>query len=155
MSDLPNNSYSYTDLPVWVKVGKYSSIAQDCKFHGPSDNHLCISNRSCVYTINWEQPDTHKITEVGNDVWIGNGARIMSGIKIGDGAIIGAGAVISKDVPDYAVVVGNPGRITRFRFTPMQIEDLKKIEWWNWTDDVIGQRRKEMLDVKGFVEKYA
>lgn len=52
---------------------------------------------------------------IGNYVWIGARAIILPGVYIGDGAVIGAGAVIAKDVPSGAVVVGNPGRIVRYR----------------------------------------
>ncbi len=76
---------------------------------------------------------------IGNDVWIGRGATIMPGVSIGDGAIIGAETVITKDVPPYAIVVGTPPRIVRFRFSEQQIEDLLKIQWWNWEADRIQQ----------------
>jgi maltose O-acetyltransferase len=52
---------------------------------------------------------------IGDDVWIGAHAVILPGVKIGEGAVIGAGAIVSTDVPDYAVVVGIPGRVVRFR----------------------------------------
>jgi maltose O-acetyltransferase len=53
--------------------------------------------------------------EIGNDVWIGAASIIMPGIKIGNGAIIGAGAIVTRDVPDYAIVAGNPARLIRSR----------------------------------------
>ena len=49
---------------------------------------------------------------VGNDVWLGYRSVILAGVTIGDGAIVGAYSVVTKDVPDHALVVGNPGRIT-------------------------------------------
>jgi len=61
---------------------------------------------------------------IGNDVWIGLGAIILSGVTIGDGAVVGAGAVVSRDVPPYAVVVGSPARIIKYRFDPSLIEYL-------------------------------
>jgi len=79
--------------------------------------------------------NSHPLT-IGADVWIGantfiNCSRVTS---IGDGAIIGAGAVVMEDVPPYAVVVGVPAKIKRFRFTPEQIETLLRIRWWDWDD---------------------
>jgi acetyltransferase-like isoleucine patch superfamily enzyme len=67
---------------------------------------------------------------IGNDVWIGNDVLIRGGITIGDGAIIGMGCVVTKDVPPYAVVVGNPMKIIRYRFSEQQIRQLMEIKWW-------------------------
>jgi virginiamycin A acetyltransferase len=71
-------------------------------------------------------------TVIGHDVWIGREAVILPGVRIGNGAIIGARAVVGRDVPAYAVVVGNPGDVSRMRFTPEVIEKLQAIRWWNW-----------------------
>lgn len=54
-------------------------------------------------------------TIIGNDVWIGERAILLAGIKIGNGVIIGAGSVVTKNVPDYSVVAGNPAKVVRFR----------------------------------------
>lgn len=54
---------------------------------------------------------------IGNDVWIGTNAIILGGVKVGQGAIIGAGAVVAKDIPSYAVVVGNPARVVKYQFS--------------------------------------
>ena len=70
--------------------------------------------------------------KIGNDVWIGIGATILSGVNIGDGAVIGASAVITKDIPDYAIVAGNPAKVVRMRFDANQISTLKRLRWWEW-----------------------
>jgi len=71
---------------------------------------------------------------VGNDVWIGRSAIVLSGVAIGNGAVVGAGAVVTKDVPAYAVVAGNPATIIRYRFRESVIQELERIQWWNFSD---------------------
>lgn len=74
-------------------------------------------------------------TVIGNDVFIGLGAIVLAGVTIGDGAVVGAGAVVTKSVPPYAVVVGNPARVVRHRFAPQTIERLLAVGWWEFSDD--------------------
>lgn len=74
-------------------------------------------------------------TVIGNDVWIGSSAIILAGVKIGDGAVVGAGAVVTKDVPSYAVVAGNPARLIRYRFDSSVVDELEKIRWWDFSDE--------------------
>lgn len=74
---------------------------------------------------------------IGNDVWIASGATIMSGVTICDGAIIGAHSIVTKDIPPYAIVAGNPAKIIRFRFEQEVIEALLQIKWWDWDISLI------------------
>lgn len=68
---------------------------------------------------------------VGHDVWLGHNAIIMPSVKsIGTGAVVGAGAVVNKDIPPYGVVVGNPARVVRYRFSKEKIEELLESKWW-------------------------
>jgi serine acetyltransferase len=93
---------------------------------------------------------------IENDVWVGAKSTIMSGVKIHNGAIVGATATVTKDVPPYAIVAGNPAKIVKFRFTPEQIDKLLKISWWNWTEDRI--KTEAMLlwsdNIDAFIEKH-
>lgn len=76
-----------------------------------------------------------KRTYIGNDVWIGSRAIVMQGITIGNGAVIGSGAVVTKDVPPYAIVVGVPAKVLRYRFDESTIESLQSSKWWDLPDD--------------------
>lgn len=80
---------------------------------------------------------------------------ITNSANIGNGVIAGAGAVITKDVPDYAVVVGVPARIIRFRYTLEEIDALNKIAWWGWSDEEIRERFDDFyLPIEDFIKKY-
>lgn len=69
---------------------------------------------------------------IGNDVWTGMDVTFLPGVTIGDGAVIAAGSVVTKDVPPYAIVGGNPAKALKYRFTKKQIKKLLKIKWWDW-----------------------
>ena len=71
-------------------------------------------------------------TVVGNDVWFGHGATVMPGVRIGHGAIVAAGAVVTRDVPDYGIVGGNPARLLRTRYDAEDVARLLAVAWWDW-----------------------
>ena len=73
-------------------------------------------------------------TVIGNDVWIGSEAIIMPGVTIGDGAVIGTRALVTRDVPPYAIVGGNPARVIRKRFEEARIDLLLEMRWWDWPE---------------------
>jgi len=75
--------------------------------------------------------------KIGHDVWIGQNSIILSCVSIGTGAVIGAGSVVTKDVPPYAIVVGNPAKIVGFRFEREIIEQLLRSKWWTFSDEKI------------------
>ncbi|WP_328587761.1 CatB-related O-acetyltransferase [Niallia circulans] len=92
---------------------------------------------------------------IGNDVWIGANAVILPDVNIGNGAVIGAGAVVTKDVPDYAVVVGVPAKVLKYRFTHQQIEILNKVRWWDWPNDKIEANMDLLMNPTEFFEKHS
>jgi virginiamycin A acetyltransferase len=136
-------------------IGKFCAIALGVKFIMNGANHEIESVSTFPFAIfgnGWEKINegtdlTKKYpnkgdTIIGNDVWIGHNAIIMPGVQIGNGAIIGTGAVVTKNVPDYAIVGGNPAKIIRKRFTDNDIEVLLNIAWWNWPVEKITQNLK-------------
>ena len=92
--------------------------------------------------------------KIGNDVWIGVNAVIMDNINIGDGAIIGAGAVVTKNVPPYAVVVGIPAQVLRYRFEKDEIEFLIRFKWWEKDEEWLKINFKDLHDINTFKAKY-
>lgn len=131
----------------YTEIGRYCSIAASA--YAFNRNHP-MQRRSMHgfffnETLGWVGPGYDRYTPltIGHDVWIGHNAIIMPNVRsIGTGAVIGAGAVVNKDVPPYAVVVGNPGRVVRFRFSPELIEELLESRWWE----------KSMEEVSGELE---
>jgi acetyltransferase-like isoleucine patch superfamily enzyme len=152
------DSYFYAE----VEIGNYSTVASPCYFHGATE-HPCVFNKSFVSTfpfgdkwnVDYPKAASKGKIEIGSDVWIGESVTILSGVKIGDGSIIGARSVIAKDVPPYAVVVGNPGFVKRLRFPPDIIAKLLKIRWWNWPKERIEENIELMKDIDKFVEKFS
>ena len=145
-----------------VTIGNYTRIAKGTTFYGVID-YPSIRNPNVVCNYAFSQheglnsfPDMTSDGEihVGNDVWIGYNCAILSGVTIGDGAIIGMRTVVSKDIPNYAVVVGSPMVIKRYRFNQDIIDKLEKIQWWLWSEKLIKERIKDFLDVNKFVEVY-
>jgi virginiamycin A acetyltransferase len=76
-------------------------------------------------------------TVVGNDVWFGYGSTVMPGVRIGHGAIIASRAVVVDDVPDYAIVGGNPAKVIRRRFSDEDVERLLAVAWWDWPAELV------------------
>lgn len=146
-----------------VLIGKYSSIGHRIKFIAGLNHD---SSRVSTYpfheafegmqggSVNNYPESNHYQIVIGNDVWIGADVTLLGGVKIGNGAVIGAGAVVAKDVPPYAVVVGNPARVIKYRFDDATIEWLQKLRWWNWTSEKIKSCWPEMENMEAFKEKY-
>lgn len=77
---------------------------------------------------------------IQNDVWIGYGVTILGGVTIHNGAVVAANSTVTKDVPPYAIVAGNPARVIKYRFDSETIEKLQRIQWWYWDEKTIKER---------------
>jgi virginiamycin A acetyltransferase len=150
-----------------IHIGKYCSIGRDCNFflhanHRPdwitTSSQLLGPVTPEIASMHMEMghPSCKGDITIGNDVWIGAKSTIMSGVKIGHGAVIGSGSVVAKDVPPYAIVVGNPAKIIKYRFDEQQIEDLLSIAWWDWDEGKIKEESMILWskDINYFIEKH-
>jgi virginiamycin A acetyltransferase len=133
--------YLFDFLDDRLVIGRFVAIAQGAQFIMNGANHPMGGFSTYPFEMfgfrqpagrNPEPSGSRGDTVIGNDVWIAREAVIMPGVTVGDGAIIGTRAVVARDVPPYAVVVGNPGRVMRLRFDAATIAELQSIGWWNW-----------------------
>lgn len=146
---VPNHEMRYITTHDMLYSGKqYMGIDIPYEYYKDEVYYLeGIKPKDCV--------TKRKRSRIGNDVWLGRNVIVTNGACIGNGVIAGAGAVITKDVPDYAVVVGVPARIIKYRYSQSQIEALNRIQWWNWSDDRIRDCFDDFyLPIDEFIEKY-
>lgn len=138
-------SCTYTGVNTVIKhaeIGKYCSISWNVSITGNTHDYKTLSPHplshfSSFGFVEENTPLTYKTVKIGNDVWIGMNACILPGVQIGNGAIIGAGSVVTKDVPDYAIVAGNPARVIKYRFSDEIITCLLQCKWWDWPKEII------------------
>ena len=131
-----------------IKIGNYCSLANDVTIFAGGNHPIdYITTHPLKLYFNlsdfegWSHDcqDDNEVTTIGSDVWIGHGATILSGVTIGDGAVIGARAVVASNIPPYAIAVGNPARIIKYRFSQEIIDKLLHVAWWNWGEEKIKQ----------------
>lgn len=129
-----------------ITIGNFCSIARNLTIQEFFHDHSKLTTYYIGKNIFKENPKNEIISKgsviIGNDVWIGVNVTIMSGVKIGDGSVIGAGSIVTKDVPPYAIVGGNPAKVLKYRFSEERIEQLLKLQWWYWTKEKIVKNKE-------------
>lgn len=121
-----------------VTIGKFCGIAEN--LYIISSNHK--TDYADIGGMFSENLDTNKgSVYIGNNVWIGDNATILTGVKIGDGAAVGAGSIVTRDIPPFAVAVGAPARVVKYRFSEKVINKLLDISWWHWEYETIQKNK--------------
>jgi phosphonate metabolism protein (transferase hexapeptide repeat family) len=166
-SALGDYSYVVSDCQViYSQIGKFCSIAAQSRLN-PGNHPLervamhHFTYRSASYGMGADDPNffgwrrKHQVV-LGHDVWIGHGAVVLPGVTIGTGAVVGAGAVAAHDVPPFAVAVGVPARIVRFRFDDRRIARLLALAWWDWPHEQLAHSLPDFrtLAIDDFLERH-
>jgi chloramphenicol O-acetyltransferase type B len=146
--------FSYGVPTIWrwgeaatLAIGKYCSFADGIEiFLGGNHRTDWVTTYPFSAIADWPEaasilghPATKGDVIIGNDVWIGSKATILSGVTVGDGAVVGARCVVARDIPSYGVVVGNPARLIRKRFSDEIIDRLLEVRWWDWDEARVRQ----------------
>ena len=97
--------------------------------------------------------EEQKQTCIGNDVFIGANVTVLDGIRIADGAVIGAGAVVTKDIPPYAIAVGVPAKVVKYRFDETTVQKLLERQWWNDSQPELQKVERDFWDVEAFLNE--
>jgi virginiamycin A acetyltransferase len=140
---LRNVRYDFARSKARLDIGKFCAFAHDTTFVMSDANHAIVGPSTFPFPIFggvWakalsadETPWANKgDTKIGHDVWCGYKSTIMPGVTVGSGAIVAANAVVSRDVPAYAMVAGNPARVVKMRFDDATIAKLLALAWWDW-----------------------
>jgi len=128
-------------LPPATKVGNYCSFAENLRVYRRNHSLETLSQHPFFYNQNAGLLNSDAIEAIednpliiGHDVWIGGSVIILPGCTtIGNGAVIGAGSVVTKSVPPYAIMGGNPAKLIRYRYSPELIEQIERTQWWDLT----------------------
>lgn len=139
--------YHYPFMNDKLIFGKFCGIAKEAKFIMNGAHHKMSGVSTYPFQVfghGWEKvmPPIAELpvkgdTRIGNDVWIGYDALIMPGISIGNGACIAARSLVTRDVPPYAIVGGNPAKLIRMRYSDAEVDTLQSIAWWDWPAEKI------------------
>lgn len=147
------------------KIGKYSVIGAKCRNitgHHPTSFFVAMNSKfykpqkkfgfvsEYIYKDEYKFADKEKryYNIIGNDVYLTDSVTILEGVKIGNGAVVTPGSVVTKNVPPYAIVRGNPAKVETYRFSPEIIVFLEDLKWWDKDEQWIKDHIKYFSDVK-------
>ncbi len=151
-------NFNYAEGVHCIQIGKYSALAEKITFLINLNHDYKSVFQGSPSFISETRPSKLKrkgSVLIQNDVWVGHGVTLLSGTTIHNGAIIGAESVVTKDVPSYAIVAGNPAKIIGYRFPEEQRAALNEIAWWNWESAKLLERKEELFQpVELFIEKF-
>lgn len=167
-SEMGDYSYVVNDSDIiYTTIGKFVSIAAHTRInpgnhpmHRATQAHFVY--RASTYFdgeadeaafFDWRRSFA---CTIGHDVWIGHGAIVLPGRNIGTGAVVAAGAVVTKDVPAYTIVAGNPARVIRRRFSEAIEARLLALSWWDWSHEALRKALPDFraLEIEAFLERY-
>ncbi len=153
--------------PANLIVGHFTSVAKEVEFNINENHDFASVTNFPMYRLeigkdafpNFLREDPMVLPQkrqiiLGSDVWIGWGVTVLSGVRVGNGAIIAARAVVTKDVPPYAIVGGNPARVIKYRFAPEICQKLDAIQWWEWPEEKIREAAPLFQRPEDFVAAY-
>ena len=154
-SALGDNTYTGAqDMIFHSSIGKFCSISWGVTIGGGEHNYKRISSHDFFYNNRYDiKPQEYEDPYnrygekciIGNDVWIGANSTILRGVEVGHGAIVGANSVVSKDVPPYAIVVGSPAKLIKYRFEKSIIKELLQLKWWDLPTETLKANYKNLL----------
>jgi len=120
-----------------VKIGYYCAIGDGVRIisSNHATNYMNLQYALQVRIGSNKQVAKKQGVVVGHNVWIGDTAIILPGVNIGNGAVIASASVVTKDVPAYAIVGGNPAKVIRYRFNENSRKICETHSWWEWSED--------------------
>lgn len=160
-SSMGRHSFCGYDCDIYcTDIGSFTSIANGVVLGGGrhpmewvSMSPVFYEGRDSVkakFSVHKREPPKRII--VGHDVWIGRSAIVLPGVEVGDGAVIGAGSVVTKSVPTYSIVAGNPARVIRYRFDDATIARLTAIQWWTLSEGELRRLGPHFNNIEKFLE---